>query len=336
MRKRAVAIVGLGMAVQPHARSLHDLDDRVEVRWAYSRSEERCQQFVQQYSWPVTTDFDRILDDASIDAVLLLTPPATHLQLGAACLRAGKHVLVEKPVAIDTPQAEQLVALADYHDRNLGVVLQHRFRANSLALAELIAAGGLGDICAGHCQIPWWRDQNYYDEPGRGTMARDGGGVLMTQAIHTLDLFRCLMGGDLRVLGSITDTTALHDMETEDFAAAVMRTGTGAPANLMATTAAYPGFPESIEIIGSKGTARLEETSLHAFFHDGTEQHSNDDWEPTSRDDPMDFPYEAHLSLITDFLDAIENNRAPQVSGRDALETHRLIDAIIDNSRAGS
>src|SRR5699024_5819101 len=112
-------------------------------------------------------------------------------------------------------------------------------------------------------------DQSYYNEPGRGTLARDGGGVLMTQAIHTLDLFRHLMGGELQVIGSVTDTTALHTMETEDFAAATLRSGNGAPASIMATTAAFPGFPETIELIGTRGTARLQETSLHVFFHDG-------------------------------------------------------------------
>lgn len=335
MRKHTIGIIGLGMAVQPHALSLLDLDERVEVRWAYSRSNARCRQFAQQFPWPTTTKLDRILADDDIEAVLLLTPPATHLELGAVCLRAGKHVLAEKPVAIDTPQAEELVALADECERHLGIVLQHRFRANSRTLMDIIASGQLGQITAGHCHVPWWRDQAYYDEPGRGTRARDGGGVLMTQAIHTLDLFRHLMGGDLRVVGTVTDTTPLHVMETEDFAAAVMRSNHGAPANLMATTAAFPGFAESIELIGSNGTARLEETSLNVFFHDGTERHVSDDWEPTQRDDPMDFPYDAHRALITDFLDALDGDRAPQVTGRDALETHRLIDAIINASPAG-
>src|SRR5699024_10825477 len=210
--------------------------------------EARCRQFVQRFDFPVTTDLDRILADDEIEAVLLLTPPHTHLELGAACLRVGKHVLIEKPVAIDSRRAEELVALAAANKRNLGIVLQHRFRANSRLLRALVDEGQLGTLCAATCRVPWWRNQDYYNEPGRGTLARDGGGVLMTQAIHVLDLFRTLVG-ELRVVGAVSATTPQHRMETEDFAAAVLRTDAGVPATLMATTAAFPGFPVRIVLI---------------------------------------------------------------------------------------
>src|SRR5690606_35038369 len=134
------------------------------------------------------------------------------------------------------------------HGRLLGAVLQHRFRTSSRRLAALLRDGELGRIAAASCTIPWWRPQSYYDEPGRGTMARDGGGVLMTQAIHTLDLFRALVGGVERV-AAVSVTTPLHRMETEDFVAATLLLAGGAPASLSATTAAYPGFSEQILLI---------------------------------------------------------------------------------------
>src|SRR5690625_1424456 len=134
MSKRVIGLIGLGMAVQPHARSLIDLGDRIEVRWAYSRSAARCQQFARHFPWPTTTRLDDILDDDQIDAVIILTPPATHLELAADCFNAGKHVLLEKPIAANTLQAEEVVAFAAQRKRNLGIVLQHRFRANSRAL----------------------------------------------------------------------------------------------------------------------------------------------------------------------------------------------------------
>lgn len=328
MNKRVIAIIGLGMASEPHARALRDLQERVEVRWAHSRSEARCRQFAQRFAFPVTTDLDRILADEEIEAVLLLTPPHTHLVLGAACLEAGKHVLVEKPVAINTHRAEELVALAAANRRNLGVVLQHRFRANSCLLKAMMDEGRLGTLCAATCRVPWWRNQAYYDEPGRGTLARDGGGVLITQAIHVLDLFRSLVG-ELHVVGSVSATTPQHDMEAEDFAAAVLRTDAGVPASLMATTAAYPGFAERIELIGSRATAVMEGAVLTIHGQDGSEQVHDAGWAPTNPDDPMDFPYDAHLALIRDFLDALDERRPPLVTAADALRTHRLIDAIL-------
>src|SRR5699024_3667811 len=129
-----------------------------------------------------------------------------------------------------------------------------------------------------------------------------------------------------RVLGSVHDTTAVHAMETEDFAAAVMRTPASVPAVLMATTAAYPGFAETIELIGTQGTARLQQSTLDVRFHDGSKLHIDDNWQSTDPDNPMDFPYAAHLGLITDFLAALDARREPAVTAADALYTQRLID----------
>src|SRR5690606_14681072 len=146
-----------------------------------------------------------------------------------------------KPVGLTTADTEHLVGVAARMQRRIGVVLQHRFRAASLHLADLIASGALGPLCLGQCIVPWWRPQSYYDEPGRGTLSRDGGGVLLTQAIHTLDLLRALVG-TVEVTASHTTTTALHHMETEDYAAALVRLGGTAPGTILATTAFYPGF----------------------------------------------------------------------------------------------
>ena len=177
--------------------------------------------------------------------------------------------------------------------------------------------------------VPWWRAQAYYDEPGRGVKARDGGGVLMTQAIHTLDLFRWCLGVQ-SVHASQVTTTALHRMETEDYAAALVRLGNGAPGTIVATVAAWPGSPEWIQVIGTQGTARLEGGSLRLNFLDGREEALVDDSGSGSGANVMAFSHEPHKAVHADFLDAIEHDRDPAIPGEEALATQRLIEAILE------
>jgi predicted dehydrogenase len=176
--------------------------------------------------------------------------------------------------------------------------------------------------------VPWWRPQSYYDEPGRGTLVRDGGGVLLTQAIHTLDLFRSLLGVRGVVAAQVTKT-ALHRMETEDYAAALIQLGNGAPGSVVATTAAYPGGPERLEIIGTRGTASLIGGRLQASYLDGGQQVIEAEGSTGSGANIMDFPHDAHRALIADFIDAIREGRDPQVTGEEALATQRLISEIL-------
>lgn len=334
MIRRRVAIIGLGMAVTPHAKSLRDLADRVEVAYAYSRSPERTQAFARDFAWPTTNDLRAILDDKSITAALVLTPPWAHLDLVTALAGAGKHILLEKPVEATTARAVELVASCRDAGVTLAMVLQHRFREASLALASRIAAGDLGGIAAASVAVRWWRPQSYYDEPGRGTMARDGGGVLVTQAIHTLDLFLSL-AGPVAGVAAFAGTTALHRMETEDIVGAALRFANGALGTLDATTASYPGFPERIEIVGSKATAVLSGADLQIYYQDGRREQIGSAQATGGGADPMAFSHEAHCAALTDFLDAIDERRQPRVSGKAALAVHRLIDALLRSAKEG-
>lgn len=324
----AVALIGLGPASQPHARSLMDLADKVEVRWAAARSEGRIRAFGQQFPFPTTTDIDAVLADPDIAAVILLTPPNAHLELAQRCFAAGKHVLVEKPLEVSLNRATRLVAAARQHGRRLGVVLQHRFRPASLRLREVLGNGALGPVEAAGMTVPWWRPQSYYDEPGRGTLARDGGGVLLTQAIHTVDLFRSLVDV-AEVTSAVVATTGLHRMETEDYVSALLRLRNGAPATLMATTAFYPGRPEQIEVIGKHGTATLGGGALEISYLDGRSESVASEGGTGSGASIMDFPHDAHRALISDFLDAVSEDRDPMVSGEEALATQRLIGDVL-------
>ena len=333
MSRLIIGIIGLGPGAEPHAKSLLELADRVEIRAAASRTPARAQDFADRFGFPVTTDIDAVIADPAIQAMLVLTPPAAHLAVAERCFAAGKHVLVEKPLELTVSAGEALVASGRASGKRLGVVLQHRFRIGSVRLREVLAAGTLGAIQAASMTVPWWRPQAYYDAPGRGTMARDGGGVLLTQAIHTLDLFRSLVGVSAVTAAQVT-TTAVHRMETEDYATAMIRLGNGAPGTITATTAAYPGGPERIEIIGTLGTASLIGGALHVALIDGTEETLEGEGATGSGANIMDFPIDAHLALLTDFVDAIAAGRDPAVTGEEALASQRLIDDILAAARA--
>ena len=318
-----VGIVGLGMAVAPHAKSLTDL--KVEVAYAYSPSAARRTQFGQKFPFPLCDNIESIVKDKTVDAVLILTPPNTHLELVEKFAAAGKHILLEKPLEISLDRAERLVKACS--KVKLGIVLQHRFRPGAEKLREHLK--DLGQIVSASAAIPNWRPQSYYDMPGRGTRARDGGGVLLTQGIHTLDLFLSLTGEAAEVKSFVT-TTPVHKMETEDLVAAAVKFKSGAIGTVHATTTAYPGFPERIELIGTKGTALLEGPSLRIEWADGKNFQLKAEGGGTGAD-PMAFPHDWHRGVLSDFLDAIEKNREPRVNGAEGLKVHRFIDRLLQS-----
>jgi predicted dehydrogenase len=323
------------MAVTPHARGLVDLADTVEVAYVYSPSEARRAAFAESFQFPQTSNLDAILDDKSVAGVLVLTPANTHSEIAVRCAKAGKHILLEKPLDITTARAEALVAACRKAAVTLGVVLQHRFRPAGMRLAELLASGALGNIVGCSTIIRLWRPQAYYDEPGRGSFARDGGGVLLSQGIHTLDLMLSLAGSIEEVTGFST-TSSLHRMETEDMVVAAARYANGAFGTIDATTAAYPGFLERIEIIGETGTANLAGTQLLVQFHDGRTIGVQPDRSAGGTGaDPMAFPHDYHRAVIADFVAAINSGREPKVNGEEALKVHRLIDALIETGKVG-
>jgi predicted dehydrogenase len=320
-----VGLVGLGMAVTPHAKSLLDLKDRAEVAYAFSPSAQRRREFGNRFAFPQCDRLETILEDRSVDAVLVLTPPNTHLEVVGRCAAAGKHVLLEKPLETSTARAEELVRRCS--NITLAVVLQHRFRPAVEKLKELVPS--LGRLVSASATVANWRPQSYYDQPGRGTRARDGGGVLLTQGIHTLDVFLWLAGEPAEVR-SFATTTPVHRMETEDLVCAAVRFANGALGVVHATTAAYPGFPERVELIGTGGTAALEGTALQARFTDGRSVDlKTEAGAGGTGADPMAFPHDWHRSLLSDFLDAIERRREPRVSGAEALKVHRFIDRLL-------
>ena len=335
MAKTRIAVIGLGLAVTPHARALVDLSETVEVAYAFSPTQARRAAFAKDFDFPLTDSLDAILADDTVDACLVLTPPNTHLDITRACAAAGKHVLLEKPLEISTARANELVRCCREAEVTLGVVFQFRFRPAAERLGAILESGALGRItgCSTYCRL--WRPQSYYDEPGRGDRDRDGGGALITQAIHSLDLMLSL-AGPISEVSAFAQTSAVHDMETEDMGAAAVRYANGAIGVIDATTAAYPGFAERIEFICAHGTASLSGTELAVRYLNGeSESLAADGSAGGTGADPMAFPHHYHQAVIADFLDAIAERRSPRISGEEALKVHRLIDAILRSAASG-
>lgn len=333
--KRRIAVIGLGMAAKPHLLSLRDLADRIEVAACYTPSDERRASFTAAHlDLPMAGDLDKIFADRSITALLLLTPPFTHLDLILRAAAAGKHVLVEKPLDVSAARAREAVEAMERAKLWLGVVLQHRFRAASRRLADLVAKGELGPLISGSAAIRWWRTPDYYAEAGRGMKARDGGGVLLTQAIHTLDLFQHL-AGPIAHVAAFAKTSPLRKIDTEDVVGAAIGFANGAVGTIDATTVAYPGFPERIELACERATIVLTAETLDLYYKDGRHLHEEGPESKSGGSDPMAFSHEAHRGVIADFLDALDDDREPAISGREALKVQLLIEALLRSAEGG-
>lgn len=331
-KKYGIGVIGLGMASLPHGKSLAALNDRVDVRAVFSPSVERRQAFAKRFGMHAVQSIDDVLDDDTIDAVILLTPPNARQEFVDALVSRKKHILMEKPIERTTEAALAIVERCELGGVKLGMVFQHRFRDASMMLQQKLKSGDLGRIQTVQLAVPWWRPQSYYDEPGRGTYERDGGGVLISQAIHSLDLMLSLTGS-VEEVACISGTSGLHRMESEDFVGGGLRFKNGVLGSIFATTACYPGHQESIVITGDKGTAHLTGGELSIHYFDGQTEHIGETTGSGGGADPMAFPHDWHLRLIESFLDALDRNHEPSPSGREALEVHRLIDALLVSSK---
>jgi predicted dehydrogenase len=322
------------MGWTPHALSLKDLADRAEVVGVYSRTAERRARAAAEHGFPVTDDLPGLINDPRVSAVMVLTPPAAHLEVVRLAATAGRHILLEKPLELTTDRAVQVVQVARAAAVMLGTVLHYRTRAASRRLAALRREGTLGRLVTASCAVPWWRTQAYYDEPGRGTLQRDGGGVLITQAIHAIDLFLSLTGPVAEV-AAMTGTSIMHRMETEDVACAALRFASGALGSLHATTAQPPGFAERLDLVFEAATARLDGEALLLSWRDGRTEQTEVAAAHGGGADPMGYSHVGHRAILEDFLDALDEGRPPIAPGAEVLPVHALIDAVLESSARG-
>jgi predicted dehydrogenase len=332
-----VGVVGLGMAVLPHMRALRDLEraGRVRIIGGHAPSEARRAEFAAAWQAPVFSTQQALLETPGLDLVLVLTPPGTHLPVAQAVIAAGKHLIIEKPLEVSVARGEALVTAARSAGVRCGVCLQHRFRPAALRLKAALDSGVLGEPISASASIRWWRDDAYFAQAGRGMKARDGGGVLLTQAIHTVDLLLHLMGPVHDVSGFAL-TSKLRAIDTEDVVAAAVRFSNGAIGVIDATTVARPGFPERIEIAGTRGSALLVASRMELYRADGPPEILEGSAQGGGGADPMAFDHGPHRVLIAEMLDAIEQNREPSNTAGSALPVQRLIEALLADSERRS
>jgi predicted dehydrogenase len=337
MNAPGIGVVGLGMAAQPHMLAVRELETAGQARFlgGFSPSAARRDAFAQRWEAPVFESLEALLAAPGLALAIVLTPPGAHLPVVEAVAAAGRHILVEKPLEITAARAEALVATAARHGVTLGVVFQHRFRPAALRLRQVIAEGGLGQPLSASASIRWWRDATYFAQPGRGMKARDGGGVLLTQAIHTLDLLLHLMGPVERA-AAFARTSPLRAIDTEDTVAACLRFANGAIGVLDATTVAEPGFPERIEIAGTEASALLVAERLEIHRHGAAPEVLDRGLAGGGGADPMAFDHGPHRAMIAEMLVAIAERRAPMNAGATGLPVQRLIEALLESAESGA
>ena len=327
-----VALIGLGMVSGMHVAAIRAAG--LTLSHVMGRDPKKTAEFALAHKVPnATTELQDLISDR-VDFVILATPPDARQRFVESLAAARIPILMEKPIERTFKAAQTIVKICQATETPLGVVFQHRMRPSALTLARHVRDGLLGDIATVELRVPWWREQSYYDAPGRGTYGRDGGGVLITQAIHQIDLMLQLCG-PVQAVSAMTASSKLHDMEAEDFTSAALYFASGAMGALMASVTHYPGGAEELIINGTLSTASLSANRLVLHPH-GDEPIVEGEASATgSGADPMAFSHTWHQSVIADFADALKSGRAPSITGQSALPAHALIDAIQDAAQEG-
>ena len=257
-------IVGCGMISTFHARAIADVQGAKLVA-CFDTREAAAEKFAADNDCKSYTKLDAMLADPKVDIVTIATPSGAHMEPAVAAAKAGKHVIVEKPLEITLKKCDRIIEACEKAGVQVGAIFPSRFHDSSVKLKRAIDGGRFGRLTLGDAYVKWFRTQEYYDSGAwRGTWALDGGGALMNQAIHSVDLLTWLMGPVVEIQAN-TATLAHERIEVEDAAVATLRFANGALGVLEATTAAYPGYLKRIEIHGSEGSAVLEEEDLKAW-----------------------------------------------------------------------
>ena len=328
------ALIGLGMVSRTYGDAIRN-SGSVSLSSVYAPSPDSRVAFLTEWQDLNAVAAGSVAEIAAsdVDFVIVTTPPNAREDIVVTLTAAGKPILMEKPVERTLHAATALVETCEAANVPLGIVLQHRARPVVADLRRILPE--LGDLRAVEVNIPWWRPQAYYDEPGRGSYARDGGGVLISQAIHTLDLMLSLTGPVTEVT-AMAATSGFHRMEAEDFVTAGLRFANGAVGQVFATTASYPGRGETITLHCTHGSAHLDAGVLRIDRQDGSSQTIGQAASSGAGADPMAFTSDWHRAVIEDFAQAISDARPPLVTGREALGVHRLITALERAAQTGT
>jgi len=322
-----IGLIGGGNITETHARAARAIPG-VEISAIHGTNNEKIARLCHEHGGTPYQDFDAFLRHRPMDLVIIGSPSGLHATQGIAATRQGLHVLSEKPIEISTARTDLLIEAAKKSNVQLGVIFQDRMKPHIRQLKSWLDQGLLGRPIIVDARVKWYRPPEYYSNSRwRGTFALDGGGALINQGIHTVDLLLWLLGDVVRV--QARTGTLLHKIEAEDTAAAILEFSSGALGILHATTAAYPGYPRRVEISGTEGTVILEHDRIVAAnlrTRAAAEPAALDENQSASSAAVTDF--RGHQAVLEDFLQAIQQNRVPACDGLEGRRSIALVEAI--------
>lgn len=335
-----IGLIGAGNISGTHARACSSLPD-VRVAAVYAPTREHAARLAAEVGAATCDSIEALLAHRPLDMVAIGSPSGCHADHGIAAARAGLHVLVEKPIDITVERADKLIAAAADCGVTLGVIFQDRFKPDVQRLKAIVDEGRLGSPILASARVKWYRPAEYYSGSAwRGTRALDGGGALINQAIHTVDLLVWLFGPVRCVYGNVK--TRLHPIEVEDTAVAVLEFASGALGTIEATTAAFPGYARRLELTGSNGTAILDGDALVAVdLRDGSasaglKEDVGPQKAPENAASPVVSDVSAHRAVFEDFIRAMRTGGRPCCDGAEARRSVEVIEAIYRASATGS
>lgn len=348
-RKFGFGIIGCGVIAKLHQEQIQTLDKAVLVAVA-DNNMERAQKLAAKAGVDWYADYQEMLKRDDIDIVTVVTPSGLHAEMAIEAAKAGKHVVVEKPMDIREDKAKQMITACREAGVKLSVISQHRFDPSTIRVKEEIESGKLGQLVLGQVAVNWYRSQAYYDSGAwRGTWELDGGGALMNQSIHTIDLLQYLMG-PVESIYAHMGTFAHERIKVEDVAVATGRFQHGGLASIVGTTAAYPGYTARLEVFGTHGSAVIDNDQLtHLYlrrenelgqpYGGGNVLNLTDALDTTSMAsgaaDPGAISANSHKLQFLDMMQAIEEDREPLVNGEEALKPLQIVLAIYESARTG-
>ena len=329
-------IVGAGVIAVTHARAIAGLPN-AELAAVTDVGADAADRFAGQYGCAAEPGLDALLARDDIDVVSVCVPSGLHAAIGARAAAAGKHLVVEKPIDVTLPAADELIEAASSAGVRLTVVSQHRFDPGLIELSALLRSGRLGPLLLGEASTKWYRSQAYYDSDAwRGTRALDGGS-LMNQGIHYVDLLLAAMGPVAEV--TARTVTQSHQIESEDTALALLKFRSGALGTIVSSTSVYPGFPQRLEITGTCGTivvtdGQITERALTPVQPGNTAQPGNPGQAAAGASTP-DIGVASHAAQLADLLAAIDEGREPSVTAADGRAALEVVLAVYESARAG-
>ncbi len=335
-----VGIVGCGMIAKFHARAIADTPG-LHLAAATSRSSDSTQRFAEEFPCEVFESVEQMCQSSNVQIVSICTPSGAHREPALAAAAAGKHVVVEKPLEVTVARCDEMIDACHRAGVVLSTIFPSRFHAASRQVKSAVEAGRFGRLTLGDANVKWFRTQQYYDSGAwRGTWELDGGGALMNQAIHSVDLLLWLMG-DVRQVMAHTAMLAHERIEVEDVATATLQFANGALGVIQASTAVYPGMFKRIEIHGDQGSAVIEEEDLK--FWSFANPIATDEAilrELSGRTqtgggaaDPAAIGHHGHAAQFADVVTAIQSGTPPLIDGHEGRKSVQLIAAIYESAR---